>query len=699
MRTRIAILAVVLVASCAMGQTRVVWSVRQTTGSPQNREITVTSLDGARKVGTNVVYPMSLTISARGGVASTNLYAGNYRIEVQGLAGYTEGYIPDTNVVVYWSERMAVRPGAALASDFYTKGQVDAALRATLLSAGGVVVNVKAAPFNAIGNGTSDDWEAVQKAVTHAGTNASLSGVRTVYFPPGTYRLTNTVVVVPSGSRGAGAAGGYAPSKSTVELSGAGMAVSVLQFAVTNGIGVNASGGAEAFMGVKVSDLGIWGPGSAVLMDAGVNSVGVVVGTGANNGSQDLRVSRVMFYGWGTGLAVSNLWGGDIEQCTFLANKYYGALNSQAHAISYRECHFNGSHGEPYWTGSGLAFLGVEDNMAWGDNALAENCRFFSCTNAIENGELNLTVMNANVEGCARQLYMWASITDYMAGQASQSMHHPSTTWIGGVWGLNCGLGNTGWVPAFAPGSFEVDRWCSQNLTIMNSGGNACDAGGQEEINILVDQQRDISALHTAMTPPTIIIPPKILPADSTVTASWTTLLDGTNTTDSLRDYGLKPIWSRTVQSGDWYFSEATSTGQPVVAGFQYPFRNSLYMDNTVWPKNLSIAVPHGLGTMALISEWTVLTTNTVPFYWGITWTGESVQGGNSVLTQGDLLSRFSSPAGTNALIYRMTNYWTDTDAGLRHSRWRICSNTSGNAGNTNGLWILGVRVFSKELK
>lgn len=61
----------------------------------------------------------------------------------------------------------------------------------TALSGGTVYVNVRAAPYNAAGNGTTDDTSAIQSAINIA----ALAGGGTVFFPPGTYRTTAALSV------------------------------------------------------------------------------------------------------------------------------------------------------------------------------------------------------------------------------------------------------------------------------------------------------------------------------------------------------------------------------------------------------------------------------------------------------------------------------------------------------------------------
>lgn len=53
------------------------------------------------------------------------------------------------------------------------------------------VINIKAAPYNATGDGATDDWAAIQAAIDVAEVNGG-----TVYFPtPGVYRITQPLVV------------------------------------------------------------------------------------------------------------------------------------------------------------------------------------------------------------------------------------------------------------------------------------------------------------------------------------------------------------------------------------------------------------------------------------------------------------------------------------------------------------------------
>lgn len=134
-----------LAALTAVAQTTVVFPLKQMTGTAHRRELTVTSLDGVRKVGTNLVYPVPMTVTAQGGQFRTNLFTGNYRLTMQGVPGYSDAFVPDTNVVVYWNDLVPATPSALTLSQYYTKAQIDALL-AGAGSVAGAITNHHSEP-------------------------------------------------------------------------------------------------------------------------------------------------------------------------------------------------------------------------------------------------------------------------------------------------------------------------------------------------------------------------------------------------------------------------------------------------------------------------------------------------------------------------------------------------------------------------
>src|SRR5205085_6205841 len=57
---------------------------------------------------------------------------------------------------------------------------------------GALYVNVKNSPYNATGNGTTDDTTAINAAI------ASLTSGGTCFFPPGTYKTSASIVMQPN---------------------------------------------------------------------------------------------------------------------------------------------------------------------------------------------------------------------------------------------------------------------------------------------------------------------------------------------------------------------------------------------------------------------------------------------------------------------------------------------------------------------
>lgn len=136
-----------------------------------------------------------------------------------------------TGALVFANTPTLVTPNIGAATG--TSLSVTSTLQGVLQDIGGEVYNVKS--YGAIGNGTADDTSAINSTITAAGTNG------TVFFPPGTYRLTAQLTI-----------------DSNIRLVGSGMRSTVLLRAHT-AAHVLALNGTTTTNGASVFDLSIDG--------------------------------------------------------------------------------------------------------------------------------------------------------------------------------------------------------------------------------------------------------------------------------------------------------------------------------------------------------------------------------------------------------------------------------------------------------
>lgn len=115
------------------------------------------------------------------------------------------------------------------------------------------VLNVRLPPFNAVGDGVSDDWAALQAAINCASTGL----VRRVFLPAGTYLISDSLIIPP----GPPGLFGY----SSIELFGAGPVVTTILSTNRNRdalhYGVGTAG--PTLFSFYLHHLGLMGPGSA----------------------------------------------------------------------------------------------------------------------------------------------------------------------------------------------------------------------------------------------------------------------------------------------------------------------------------------------------------------------------------------------------------------------------------------------------
>ena len=183
------------------------------------------------------------------------------------------------------------------------------------------VINVRNPPFNAKGDGVSDDWSAIQGAITAAClTNA---GPVSVYIPEGTYRLTNTLALTTQASAAVGLTGNVSIS----ELFGDGARRTILQFTNASGNGLEfrvLNGDIRHLANFSVHDLAILGP--AISGSTNVSGSGYFFGYspdvpygGDTTGWND-SIYNCVIAGWRNGFCVTNTVEFTVRNCLFVSN-------------------------------------------------------------------------------------------------------------------------------------------------------------------------------------------------------------------------------------------------------------------------------------------------------------------------------------------------------------------------------------------
>lgn len=194
------------------------------------------------------------------------------------------------------------------------------------------VINVKASPFNATGDGVADDWLPIQSALTAASlTNV---GPIAVYIPEGTYRLTNTLALTTQTNA---VTLGTTANPAIAQLFGDGGRRSILQFTVTNANGLEfrvVTNDPRHLSNFDVHDLAIMGP--AVSGSTNVTGSGYFVGyspdlpyAGDTVGFHD-SIYNCWVGGWRQGLCITNTVFFTARNCNFQSNILHSVLLTHA---------------------------------------------------------------------------------------------------------------------------------------------------------------------------------------------------------------------------------------------------------------------------------------------------------------------------------------------------------------------------------
>lgn len=309
-------------------------------------------------------------------------------------------------------------PGGANAANYVSASDWNGLVSYLSGSGADGTINVKAAPYNAVGDGTTDDTTAVQAAIDAATTANGL-----VYFPTGIYKITSTLTYTRTDT-------GH-----TITLEGSsasrGLTGSVLKWAGTaNGTLFRASG-ANTF---RVSRLCFEGGGGSNFADnllyfynAGSNptsgitirdcvfsggsttskSAGIRFGTDTHEVSEgyvDGCSFQSLYYGIVREPSGANVKNFSISNCGFLFC-YWGIADSPIGGhFSVTGCNFGFNGNVPGGFFSGIAGREDEGGAIWANDILVQSCetesgsRFITSEATIGNNPGHITAINNHVE-------------------------------------------------------------------------------------------------------------------------------------------------------------------------------------------------------------------------------------------------------------------------------------------------------------
>jgi hypothetical protein len=238
-----------------------------------------------------------------------------------------------------------------------------------------VQLNVREAPFNAVGDGVADDTEAIQAALNAAGTTST---TRRVYIPAGTYKLTETLVLKNAGTTVIGD-GIYSTILNQTTAAAHGFAWD----------GYTGASGGNAPQACNISHLQINGLGYATHTGSGIYMR-------RDNGTYITGVSKiehVLTTGFAHGIRATKFWRLDIDNFQS-TNNLVGVWMDGGDTYMITNSSF-GAQAIP--SGSGTIGLKLSTSNFGGT---IEGGEYGDLDCFIENTGHTLTVVEPNVERC-----------------------------------------------------------------------------------------------------------------------------------------------------------------------------------------------------------------------------------------------------------------------------------------------------------